>query len=116
MNLPANVSHSTKLRNPALYPSVGAVAAPQPQPASQALVKAAREPKRRAHGLDVVVTLIALRRRLFDDDNNVSSFKPLRDAIAESLGIDDGDQHLRWQYGQLETKGEQGVIVKIETA
>lgn len=63
----------------------------------------------------VIVHLHAIRRRLLDDDNATAACKPLRDAIAESLGIDDGDSRIRWEYSQSETKGEQGVIVKIET-
>lgn len=61
-----------------------------------------------------VVTLIAVRRRESDDDNNIASLKPLRDAIADTLGIDDGDGRLRWEYGQTESRGAEGVIVKIE--
>ena len=63
----------------------------------------------------VVVSLCAYRRRILDDDNNVASCKPLRDAIAASIGIDDGDSRIKWEYGQIETRGQQGVMVKIET-
>ena len=36
----------------------------------------------------IIVSLIAWRRRPLDDDNNVGSLKPLRDAIAQSLGVE----------------------------
>lgn len=39
----------------------------------------------------------------------------MRDAVAAWLGIDDGDPRVRWEYGQVETRGAQGVLVKIET-
>src|ERR1019366_2206741 len=56
----------------------------------------------------VVVALIACRRRELDDDGNVASLKPLRDAVALSLGLDDADKLIRFEYSQLETRGEQG--------
>ena len=66
----------------------------------------------RARG--VVVSLIGLRRRPLDDDNFVGACKHLRDAIAASLGIDDGDKRIRFQYGQFPTQGREGVLVHIE--
>ena len=65
-------------------------------------------------GVEVVVSLVTCRRRELDDDGNVASQKPLRDAIAASLGIDDADKRIRFEYGQSETRAKQGVIVKIE--
>jgi len=38
----------------------------------------------------------------------------LRDAVASALRVDDGDERTRWQYGQVETRGETGVVVCIE--
>lgn len=61
----------------------------------------------------VCVSLIACRRRELDDDNNVGSMKPLRDAIAGWLGVDDGDKRVVWECGQQITKGREGVIVRI---
>ena len=72
-----------------------------------------------AHGLEaqgarrVVVSLVCFRRRLCDDDNLVAGCKHLRDAIAASLGLDDGDAKLRWEYSQTRTDGPQGVAVRI---
>jgi hypothetical protein len=62
----------------------------------------------------VVVSLLALRRRPLDPDNNAASFKALQDAIAETLGLDDGDPRFIWQYQQMHSFGREGVIVRIE--
>ena len=62
----------------------------------------------------VVVSLIALRRRPLDPDNNAASFKALQDAIAQTLGLDDGDKRFAWQYQQMHTFGREGVLVRIE--
>ena len=62
----------------------------------------------------VRVSLIVCSRRELDDDNLRGSLKPLRDAIADTLGIDDGDKRIRFEYGWHETKGEEGVMVKVE--
>lgn len=62
----------------------------------------------------VVVSLIALRRRPLDPDNNSASFKALQDSIAKTLGLDDGDPRFTWQYQQMHSFGREGVIVRIE--
>jgi hypothetical protein len=65
-------------------------------------------------GVRVVVTIIAVRKRLADDDGVVSSYKSLRDCIAKELGVDDGDKRIRFEYGQVETRGQVGTLIKIE--
>jgi hypothetical protein len=87
---------------------------PEPIP-SQALARVPSYHKRRRSKELIRITLVAARRREVDDDNNVASLKPLRDAIACNLSIDDGDGRIRWEYGQVETKSTEGVIVKMET-
>ncbi len=62
----------------------------------------------------VVVSFVCFRSRPCDDDNLQFGCKWLRDAIAASLGIDDGDKRFRWQYGQLQTNGPEGVAVTIQ--
>lgn len=62
----------------------------------------------------VVVSLIALRRRPLDPDNNAASFKALQDAIAETIGLDDGDPRITWQYQQMHSFGREGVLVHVE--
>jgi len=85
---------------------------PKP-PVAQTLECGERQRQIRKGKLVVVIDLIAARHRLLDCDNNVGSFKPLRDAIAESIGIDDGDSRIKWSYGQIQTQGEEGVIVRV---
>ncbi|MDP0495077.1 MAG: hypothetical protein Q7Q73_02605 [Verrucomicrobiota bacterium JB024] len=86
----------------------------------QAKPKKRRGKVRRAPGVGgsirYVVTLIAHVQTAMDySDNLPNSLKPVQDEIAELLGVDDGDGSVRWQYGQVETRGETGVSVKIES-
>jgi len=113
--IPKNVSESVRRRNPHLYgPVVGAVATSQSkQTAIPALDRGIQKRQKGKGSVVLIITLITCRFRALDDDGNVSALKPLRDAIANSLGLDDGDSRIRWEYGQTETRGEQGVIVKI---
>ena len=63
-----------------------------------------------------VVTLTRLGPRLLDDDNLASALKALRDAVALSLKVDDGDtRRVVWQYGQV-ISPLYGVRVRIEAA
>jgi hypothetical protein len=62
----------------------------------------------------VVISLVGFRHRLLDSDNFASACKILRDQIANSLNIDDGDKNITWQYGQVHSTGEEGVLVRIE--
>jgi hypothetical protein len=88
----------------------------QPKPPTiPALASSPHQHKRRQGSVAVIVTLIACVGRELDSDNLQGSLKPLRDAIAAELGLDDGDKRIRWQYGQIESRGQPGVIVKIET-
>lgn len=40
--------------------------------------------------------------------------KALTDSIAKTLGLDDADPRMGWEYFQEKTAGEQGVLVKVE--
>lgn len=81
----------------------------------QALVGGVQKPKSGPSCVEVCITLIQFRRRLLDGHDAVAySCKPLTDAIAQSLGVDDADKRLRWQYEQIQTKGCEGVAVKID--
>lgn len=44
--------------------------------------------------LTVTITRIAPRK--LDSDNLVACAKSVRDAVAEALGVDDGDERVRW--------------------
>lgn len=85
------------------------------------LVKAPRASKGRAVRLGklwrgpgpdpvVVVTMLSCRYRLLDDDNLAAGFKPLRDAIADTLGIDDGDPRVKWEPRQIESNREETIV------
>lgn len=89
------------------------VPAAQPQPGGRRIAPRADAPQK-GRPRRLAISLIGLRRRTLDDDNHVGACKHLRDAIAASLGIDDGDKRICWQYQQLQTKGREGVLVRVE--
>jgi len=63
----------------------------------------------------VCVTLHVRSRKLMDEHDNLkASLKPLVDAIAASLGLEDKDGRIVWQYGQTTTRGKPGVTVTVE--
>lgn len=87
----------------------------QSEPPVRALVPKAPRPKRGKGSVVVVVTLIRIGARELDDDNLRTGAKPLRDSIATSLGVDDADPRVKWEYGQvITTNGHAGTIVKVE--
>jgi hypothetical protein len=49
--------------------------------------------------LVVTLTRIGIRQPL-DGDNLQASFKAVRDAVAEVIGIDDGSDRIEWRYAQ----------------
>lgn len=61
------------------------------------------------------VTITSHRRtdRRIDGENLSRGFKHLRDAIARSLGQDDNEDFITWDYGQIETHGRRGTVVTI---
>lgn len=110
--IPKKVSDSVRRLNPHLY-GVGRLQASKPEPPQGIEVK----DKELEGGKGVVafrVTLVLCLLKPYDDDNAVSSCKSLRDAIAESLGIDDGDSRIEFNYNQIKTSGREGVNVIIE--
>lgn len=101
--------------NPHLF-GLGAVATPVRESNSKdALVESPRPQRKRKGCVEVIVTICACRPGCLDDDSLTGGgTKALRDAIAESLGYDDGDARIRFEYGQCQVVGKQGCIVKIE--
>lgn len=100
-------------KNPHLF-ALGALAPQEPKPtAAPALDRVGPEHQAVRSGR-VRCSLTAFRRRLLDGDNAVASLKPLQDCIARYLGIDDADPRITWEYAQVRTDGEEGVIVKLE--
>jgi hypothetical protein len=49
-----------------------------------------------------------------DSDNLIAGLKPLRDAVALHLGLDDADRYIDWAYAQVTTTGPVGVVVLIK--
>ena len=105
------------LRRPAvaaLNPHLGAVASPEHSKPAPTLERDLPPKQSSQGGMGVRVTIIGLRRRKLDDDNFAAGAKPLRDAIAKSLLIDDGSDRIRFEYGQVVSAGAEGSIVRIE--
>jgi hypothetical protein len=51
--------------------------------------------------LPVTVRLTRIGPRVWDDDNNVGGLKNCRDAVADWLGVNDGDRtQIRFEYEQ----------------
>lgn len=103
---------------------VGAVAAPKPKPQSggtldQDLPGRCGGKAGLAGGSDapsgrrIQVDLIAFLRRRCDDDNITAGCKPLRDAVAATLGVDDGDPRVTFAVHQVVGPGEEGTLVRI---
>lgn len=63
------------------------------------------------------VTFTVYRKRLLDQgDNDRYAMKPLRDRVAEYLGLaNDNNEFLQWHYFQIKSRGPLGTHVLIET-
>jgi hypothetical protein len=107
-----NASESFKRLNPHL---VAALSPAKPKSDRRSDV-APTDPPQKSRPRSVVVSLVGHRRRILDDDNFVGACKHLRDSIAASIGLDDGDPCLRWEYSQHQTRGAEGVVVTIQVA
>jgi len=81
-----------------------------PLPALEQGKKAQRGRKAR---VVICVKIISIRKREADLDNIVAGAKPLRDAIAKSLGVDDGHKRIRWEYDTVVTTGATGTQILI---
>lgn len=103
---------------------VDKVATSQPQPASGRALEQdlSRRRSRQAgvaggvdsqSGRSIQVDLIAFVRRRCDDDNITSGCKPLRDAIAATLVLDDGDPRLTFRVHQVVGPGPEGTLVMV---
>jgi hypothetical protein len=116
------ISDAVRRLNPELFSALGPLGAVgakvNRQPPGALVGRQTPQPSRPARlvaGAEVTVTLTAYLARRVDLDNLAGALKPLQDAVAGWLGIDDGDERLRWEYGQVETRGAEGVTVKIES-
>lgn len=61
----------------------------------------------------ISVTITSYRSRRIDNDNLIAGAKPLRDSIARSLGLDDGDERITWEYRSIVTTGATGTHILI---
>lgn len=116
----SHASASFKARNPHLFRRVGGLRPAQlePQPSTALDRPAHRKPNRpprlEHRGPQFRISLVVGRARLLDSDNLAGGgLKALRDAIASSLGLDDSDKFITWEYGQFYSNRE-GVLVRIE--
>lgn len=109
------ISEATRARNPALFGAVGAVSDQVTE--SDQIPALDHRPKARSGSARSLVTvhIISVRRKLLDSDNCQAGAKGLRDAIAQSLGLDDNSPAIEWEYSQAKTSGRQGTIVHIQT-
>jgi hypothetical protein len=81
----------------------------------QAVAYSWPKPRYRDYGGRVVVTLTRIAPRRMDCDNLASGFKAIRDEIARTIGIDDGDPRVTWVYAQ-EKGGVKEYAVRIRIA
>ena len=110
----ANAKQSFKDRNPHLF-NLGGLGAAQREPAPAQTLERAPSPRQgRKRSVVVVVAFIAFIRTGSDEDNfGHSAYKPMRDWIARSLGVDDGDKRIVWEYHAIQTRGKLGTQVMI---
>lgn len=107
-----NASQSTIARN---SPIPGRLQDPERKPASlPSLVKGPRIRRSGKNRVAIVISIISLRRRFADEDNvGPAGAKTLRDCIARTIGVDDGDPGIKWEYSVMQTIGPEQTIVKI---
>jgi hypothetical protein len=118
----ASVSPASRRLNPDLFgaaPGVAADPAPRLDERPGTLVRrpAAQEGRTTvgAGGTRFRCSLVAFTRHDVDPDNLGAALKHVQDVVAELLGVDDGDRRrVLWQYGNVVTRGRQGVLVQIE--
>ena len=63
--------------------------------------------------LPCVVRLTRVGQKRLDDDNLRESFKAIRDEMARIIGIDDGDERIKWEYAQVPV-GKRVYQVRVE--
>jgi len=63
--------------------------------------------------LPCLVRLVRVGQKSLDTDNLAESMKSIRDAVAKSIGIDDGDERIKWEYEQVAV-GKRIYQVRVE--
>jgi len=70
----------------------------------------------RAAAPKLIVRLTRIGPRRLDSDSVAAALKAVRDGVADALGLDDGDESIRWLYDQATgRRGEYAVLVEIDT-
>jgi hypothetical protein len=68
-----------------------------------------------ALGLPLVVRLTLIGCQKLDGDNLQAALKAVRDSVAKTIGIDDGDPRITWLYEfELINKRDRRVRIEIE--
>ncbi len=110
-----NLSPAAKLRNPDIFGAVGGLQNPIPKPDPiPALDKGKKTHRRSTRCVALSVLIVSVRRRTIDYANLVGGCKGLQDAIAKTLGVDDADPCVEWEFRQIKTTGREGTIVNIQ--
>lgn len=60
------------------------------------------------------IALVNFRTAICDSSNYIHGCKRIQDQIARSLGLDDNDRTIEWEYEQVRTRGKTGLLVRIE--
>lgn len=109
------ISESTRKRNPHLFSAANSQLAgtERKQDPVPVLDPGKKTRARSKRGVVVCVTIIVLGNRFLDDDNVCAGCKSLRDEIAKTLGVDDGDKRVKWEYGFAQTAGPEQTLVRI---
>ena len=120
----SNVSDAVRRLNPHLFnlgQAQGGVAQSKRGEALVAPAPAKKTRRRRVAGSGkrpaspvLRITIVRFGAKPLDGDNLQSACKGIRDAIAKWFGFDDADRFIQWQYGQVESKGDEGLAVKAE--
>lgn len=63
--------------------------------------------------LPCVIRLTRIGPKRLDADNLAGSFKHVQDSIAREIGVDDGDERIKWEYEQ-DAIGKRVYAVKVE--
>ena len=63
--------------------------------------------------LPCAVRLTRIGPKRLDGDNLAESFKAIRDTIANMVGVDDGDERIKWEYEQVAV-GKRVYQVRVE--
>ncbi len=105
-------SESLRRLNPHLFGVAGRMVADKREPRKIATLDkdAQRQP---VNEVRLAVRIVSFSRRVKDDDNFAGGCKHLRDAIADSIGIDDGDKRIKFEYQQIESLGPEGTMVLV---